>query len=182
MSYNLDKPVERLPPCSTAVTSGADNTDQLTQALDWEGNNQLNTVTYCGWKDIALSTMTNSSTGQTKPLRFHERSVDGRQGASFQLRKSECGSSAQSCQANVIQTVRRAEVAVGNREIPHCITTLLSKLYYLGHSLLYGCQSYHTKNWNSPYLVLPEPTHKHTDTYKRLNAANTTSISTNNEL
>lgn len=90
--------------------------------------------------------MTNSSTCQTKPFRFHVQSVDGQQGASFQLRKTECGSLAQSCQANVIQTVNGVEVAVGKREIPHCVTTLLSKLYYLGHSLLYGCQSYHTKN------------------------------------
>lgn len=69
----------------------------------------------------------------------------GRQVASIELRKTECGSSAQSCQANVIQTVNWAEVAVGKREIPHCITTLLSKLYYLGHCLVYGCQSYHTE-------------------------------------
>lgn len=75
--------------------------------------------------------------------------------------KTECGSSAQSCQANVIQTVNGAEVAMGWREIPHYITNLLSKLYYLGHGLLYGCQSYHTKHWsNSPYLDSPAPTQK----------------------
>ena len=112
----------------------------------------------CRWKDITKSAMTNSSACQTNKaaqIRARGQSVDGRQGASFQLRETECGSSAQSCQANVIQTVNGAEVAVGKREIPHCITTLLSKLYYLGHSLLYGCQSYHThtkkkkkKNWN----------------------------------
>lgn len=81
-------------------------------------------------------------------------------------RKTECGSSAQSCQRNVIQTVNGTQVEMWKREIPHCITALLSKLYYLGHSLLYGCQSYHTNNWNGPSLALPAPTHKHSHTEK----------------
>lgn len=74
---------------------------------------------------------------------------------------TERGSSIHCCHTKVIQTVNRADVAIGKREIPHCITNLLSKLYYLGHGLLYGCQSYRTKHWsNSPYLASPAPTQK----------------------
>lgn len=83
-------------------------------------------------------------------------------------RKTQCGSSTPTCQANVIQALNGAQVATGKREIPHCITALLSKLYYLGHGLLCGCQSYHTKHRsNSPYLALPAPTHKHRETQKK---------------
>lgn len=109
--------------------------------------------------DFTSSALTNS-TCQSKPFRFHEPNMDGRQVASVQLTKTECGSSAQSCQADVIQNGAVVAVREREREIPHCITTLLSKLYYLGHSKLYGCQSYHTKTCNSPYLALPAPTHK----------------------
>lgn len=100
----------------------------------------------------------------------------------LEMKKSECGSWAQSCQVDVIQTLSAAAVAGREADIPHCITSLLSKLYYLGRSSLYGCQSYHTKNCNSPYLALPAPTHKHIGIQKRLNAANTISIATNNAL
>lgn len=83
-------------------------------------------------------------------------------------KKTDCGSSAPSCQANVIQTVNGMEVVMGKREIPHCITTLLSKLYYLGHSLIYDCQSYHEKKENLKQSIFGFActhalTHRHTE-------------------
>lgn len=68
--------------------------------------------------------------------------------------KPEHGSSAWSCQAKLTQTLNGTEVAVGeNRGIPCCISSPLSKLYYLGHGLLQGCQSLRTNHRsNNPYL------------------------------
>lgn len=109
---------------------------------------------------LHFSAMTNSTTCRAKLFRLQR----GRQVASDELKKSECGSSAQSCQANVIQTVNWAEVAVGKREIPHCITTLLSKLYYLGHCLVYACQSYHTETETVLFWLCSHP---HINTHRR---------------
>lgn len=65
--------------------------------------------------DFTLPALTNS-TCQSKPFRFHEPNMDGRQVASIQPTKTGCGSSAQSCQADVIQKLNGAVVAVRERE------------------------------------------------------------------
>jgi len=68
----------------------------------------------------------------------------------------------------------------GKREIPHCITTFLSKLYYLDHSLLHGCQRHQTKKPESVLIWLC--LHPHLKTQTRLNGENGIGVPTNNEL
>lgn len=132
-------------PMSLFIISEGENNDELIHTLEYRGINLPDTVTYCRWRTL-LYQQWQTPPPANKAIQIPGAKCEGsRQVASIQLWKTECGSSAQSCQANVIQTVNGAEVAVGKTEIPHCITTLLSKLYYLGHCLVYGCQSYHTE-------------------------------------
>ena len=94
-------------------------------------------------------------------------SVDGWQGVSFQQRKLSMAAQPWADRQISFRQWMEQKWRWEKKKHTHCITNLLSKFYYLGHGLLYGCQSYHTKHWsNSPYLVSPAPKHKHIEKAK----------------
>lgn len=160
-----------LPLCNSIVAPPPPQrvcTTMTSWSTHWSERTIISLIQWRTVGDFTSSALTNS-TCQSKPSRFHEPNMDGRQVASIQLTETECGSSAQSCQADVIQKLNGAVVAVREREreIPHCITTLLSKLYYLGHSWLYGCQSYHTKKTATVLIWLCLHPHINTSKHRK---------------